>query len=143
MRENCFYVPGEMWLTDFVRPDGTSEVYGETLEEIAKRHPGVMILDYETAANDIYEAIRSGLCNGPIEITFSIFHEMLGEIPPLQWIQTEAGESFLLSELKIRNFGQFYVRVKDRYFEITEETSTTHDVLVNMVKNHIDKKGGG
>ena len=78
-----FAVPGENSIIDCARPDGRSQVYGETLDEVRQRHPNTVLMPWET-----FRAEQAARQNTPItwsRVTQKRYNEMLEVLPPAYW----------------------------------------------------------
>lgn len=119
--EMCFYQPGSTSIIDLARPDGRSQVYGETLAEIQARHPGAQYIPYAEASTQAHAELATKYCLGiPTEITKDRWMYALEVLPPCRWTRDKDGERFYVSELIYCNVASWYVRIGRRFFEIND-----------------------
>lgn len=111
MREKVF-VDGVFTAIDFARPDGRSEVTGETLEQIRKRYPAAELVE----ADPWYIAKEKALCTEPAPVTFEKWWEMLEVLPPQNWQRGKNCESFEMSEHTSGRITEVYVRLGRHYY---------------------------
>lgn len=128
--ETVFYSAAKRCVIDGMSADGRG-VYGrETLEEMRARYPDVEIVPIDTAIERIDAAFRSP----PVEITEERFWEMLEVLPPLSWIQRPGTESFKLEEFTCGKITQIFCRIGERYFELSDNVTLPHDVIVSRCR---------
>ncbi len=81
-----FAVPGQNHIIDAARPDGRSQINGQTLDEIrarGKEYQDVVLMPWEE-----YRAAQVARQNTPIvweETTAENYEEMLSVLPPAVW----------------------------------------------------------
>ena len=135
--DKCFYVPGEMHIIEFMKPEGIGAISGESLDQIKARYPGAVLMGSEEAIKQVDAAMTAAYCTGAHEITAERFNEMLTVLPPAKWIQDAAAESFMLEERLVGIIATHFIRIDDRYFEMNANIRTTHAELVKMAAEHI------
>lgn len=133
LSEKVVYVPGQSHLVTFLLSSGICSVSGKTVEEMLAEYPGAVVMSYNEAEALINAAIAAKYLTGPKEITVARFLEMLNLLPPRIWVTHCNTETFLLSELVIKNIGTFFARIGDRYFEINAPTRTLHQEIIVLI----------
>jgi hypothetical protein len=133
-----FYVPGRPGIIDLaIERDGLMRggYSGETLEEMSKRHPGVQIgkLGQVAAASD--DMFR----HPPQPITKARFVEMLEVLPPEDWHCGDGAESFKLSERTSGSITAIFCRVGNRYFEMQDSFTLSHNEIVTRCAGDMRK----
>lgn len=99
-----------------------SHVNGETLEEIRKRYPDAVYMEWEEASRLMDERNRL-----PVrETTQDHFWEMLECLPPVGWKNEGSGESFKMSERWSGNITDIYARIGERYFTLRDTIFMSH-----------------
>ncbi len=129
-----FFVPGRPGIIDTarLRPDGVlvGTFSGETVEEIGKRYPGTQIGELATVAQASAEAYR----RPPEEITRERFIEMLEVLPPEDWQQHGATDSFKLSERTYGPITPIFARIGQRYFTLSDSFTLSHAKIIEAVR---------
>lgn len=105
----------------------------ETLEEVAKRYPGVYLAEFETVLEEkrqIYKTVFR-------EISEDAFVEALECLPPVGWVRQRHAESFKLSERLFDNITAVYCRLHtagaSRFFRFNDDIRTPHETIVERV----------
>jgi hypothetical protein len=127
----CFYVPGQTHIVD-IAIDGRSHVNGETLEQVQQRHPGAVHMLFDEAIALIRQLSYERYISAPTEITKERWWEMLEILPPIKWRHDKGFESFMISEALTMDLRSIYCRIGDRYFEMTNRQSLTHEEITEM-----------
>jgi hypothetical protein len=135
------YVPGRMGIVDVMGKgeDGVlrSKITGETIEDLGKRYPGVIVGDLEAVAM----ATEQAMIRPPTRITRDKFIEMLEVLPPEDWQQRRgaagvpSSESFKLVEYFSGNITSIYARIGGEYFEMLDRGTLSHEQIVEKCKS--------
>jgi hypothetical protein len=129
MTQQCYYVPGSTSIIDTVTEDGLTFHFRNTLEEVLERFPGAELWEVEKAFAEVQRLTYEYYISAPVEITEDRFHEMLNVLPPVKWRQEHGSESFMISERLTMDIRSIYCRVGDRYFEMADRQSLTHQEI--------------
>lgn len=124
-----FYVPGRAGIIDLaINRDGVlrGAYSNETLEEMAKRHPGVQVGELGPVAAASEDMFR----HPPRAISEDRFIEMLEVLPPEDWQRGAGAESFKLMERTSGSITAIFCRIGDRYFELSDSFTLSHNEIV-------------
>lgn len=136
---NCFVSLSGLSVIDSCRPDGTSWIYGQTLEQLQVRYPDAQVMTLERAASEL-ERLRLARSSGPMEITQEQFIDALECLPPAEWHHHTDTESFKSSEAFSGRITSAYVRLNNRYFTFHALFGTSHKDLVSACRNSKELK---
>jgi uncharacterized protein DUF1419 len=133
--KNCVFCIATNRIIDFL-PDA-----GDATAAIAKFAPkygtALVILPFEEAHQRFENSFRSE----PVEITEERWDEMLGVLPPVGWKNDGAHESFKISERTAGSITAIFVRIGDRYFELSDTITLPHRECVERVRRqHFPKE---
>lgn len=121
LRELYFYIPGKCNVEDIatIPADSVNQntisvkdmyrgIYsGKSLKEYQVENPSIMPLTWEEVEELINDAVRL-----PVrEITEETYLDMLGVMPPLNWMVFESNTSFMLMEMYCGNVTDIFARV--------------------------------
>lgn len=124
-------LPGALHCIDCVHPEtGRTFIHGQTLEEVQERHPGAELVPWEIVS----QRRRAHYIKGPEEITAERWLELLEVLPPMNWRNRSAAETFMLCEFDTDDITCCCIRIGDRYWACHQPASTTHDELVALVR---------
>ncbi|MGH8078495.1 MAG: hypothetical protein ACREPE_14390, partial [Lysobacter sp.] len=138
-----FYIPGQLTAVDqiIVHDDGTplggfNEVSalarhaGATLEQLRARHPeGLLCSGAELSSQSDALAVLP-----PIEIDEERYQDSLDVLPPQDWVRRGGSESFKLCEYYSGNVTSIFARIGDRYFELRDSASMSHEKIVASIE---------
>ena len=128
MIEEWFWQPGRPNAIDAINPATGKGLYsGENLEDIRKRYPGAII----TTLDAILDAERTAFVSEPVRIDRERWDEMLGVLPPLQWKNERAAETFKMSEMTSGMITTIFCRIGENYFELSDNVNTPHDKIAS------------
>lgn len=129
----CFYVPGERNIIDTMTDDGLSSVFKETFEQVKQRHPNAEIWEFEDAWKEVERLSREKYTAALEEIARERFWEMLEILPPMKWRGDSESftESFMISEGVWGDLHSIFCRIGDRYFEMCDRRSLSHEEICN------------
>lgn len=128
---HAFYVPGKPGTIDAVHPVTGRGVWGgQTLEEIQAEYPGAVKESFDV----ILAAEEDHFRKAPVEVDAARWDYALGVLPPLHWKRTGDAETFKISEMTSGTITAIYCRIGDRYFELSDSVSLTHEQIVEKVR---------
>ena len=128
MIEEWFWQPGQPNAIDAINPDTGRGLYsGEGLEDIRKRYPGAII----TTLDAILDAERTAFVSEPVRIDRERWNEMLNVLPPIQWKNERAAETFKMSEMTSGMITTIFCRIGENYFELSDNVNTPHDKIAS------------
>jgi len=84
-----------------------------------------------------YETMGKNQGVKPVEISKNYFFEMLEVLPPAKWTRSHSYESFYIIEALTGNLHQWLIRFEDRYFTLIASKNSTHEQIVNKVKESL------
>jgi hypothetical protein len=129
MAMDCFCIGSD--IIDMINPaTGRSSVYGETLEEMRLRRPGVEIGDSDVCMSAQIEQARTP----PAEITAEQFDHGLNVLPPRRWVRRGEVQTFHISERIIDNVVAIYCKIADRCWRMQDFATLTHDEIVTACR---------
>jgi Protein of unknown function (DUF1419) len=114
---------------------------GDATAAIAKFTP-----EYGTAlivlrVDEAYQRFENSFKSEPVEITEERWDEMLGVLPPVGWKNDGTHESFKISERTAGSITAIFVRIKDRYFELSDTITLPHrDCVERVLRQHFLKE---
>jgi hypothetical protein len=79
-----------------------------------------------------YEVMRRNGGVPPKEVTYDRFWEMLGVMPPLNWVRDPSDESFAILEGETGNLHTHFVRIYSTHYELVCPIGTKHSDLVKL-----------
>ena len=124
----CVFCMNTNRIIDFVPDDNDGTAM------IAKFTPeygmNLVVLD----VTDAYVRYENACKSAPVEITEDRWHDMLGVLPPFAWKHDATGESFKLSERTAGSITAIFVRIGDRYFELSDTITLPHRECVARVR---------
>ncbi len=119
--KNCVFCTATNRLIDFI-PD-ISDGKAEIAKLGAEYGDQLIVLDVDDAFTRYENAFKSE----PVEISEERFTEMLGVLPPVAWTRNPANcESFKICERTTGSVTAIFVRVDDRYFELSDSIRLPH-----------------
>ena len=128
MIEEWFWQPGRPNAIDAINPATGKGLYsGENLEDIRKRYPGAII----TTLDAILDAERDVFASAPVRIDRERWDEMLNVLPPVQWKNERAAETFKMSEMTSGMITTIFCRIGENYFELSDNVNTPHDKIAS------------
>ena len=128
MIEEWFWQPGRPNAIDAINPATGKGLYsGENLEDIRKRYPGAII----TTLDAILDAERTAFVSEPVRIDRERWDEMLNVLPPVQWKNERAAETFKMSEMTSGMITTIFCRIGENYFELSDNVNTPHDKIAS------------
>lgn len=133
---NCVFCTATNRLLDFI-PDGSDGAAAIT-RLTPVNGTALVVLPVDTAWRRYENAFKSE----HVEITDARFHEMLGVLPPVGWSHSDRSfESFKISECTAGSITAIFVRIHDRYFELSDSITLPHRECVSRVprKLHAEK----
>ena len=128
-----FYVPGKPGIIDLaILHNGlqVGQYSGETIDQMAIRHPGVALGEL----GPVCEQSENYFRHAPVKITRERFFEMLEVLPPVGWIHEGNAESFKLSERTSGNITAIFAAVAGQYFEMSDSIFMSHAKIVEACK---------
>jgi len=127
----CFYAPGATCIIDTINPEtDRSSIGNESLADIQKRYPLAEIWNLDEASKEIQTRLYASTISAPAEITAERWDELLNILPPMKWRGGEHSESFMISEATVINLHCILCRIGERYFELTDRRSLSHEEIV-------------
>lgn len=136
----CFYVPNSTTIIDTINPiTGLSSVDGETLEEIQRRRPGVEVVDFDEACEQVRAASYAKYKSAPEEVDLERWDEALNCMPPMKWRGELSTESFMICEAMTADLHSIYCRIGDRYFRLCDSRNLTHGEIVSLCRGLLDE----
>jgi len=128
----CFYEPGSTHIIDTINSDtGLSSICGESLEQVRQRCPKAEIWDFEQACEQIQSITYATTITAPVEVTEERWWEMLNVLPPMRWRGGGDTESFMICEATTLDLHSIFCRIGDRYFELVNKRTMTHEEIVS------------
>jgi hypothetical protein len=132
--KNCVFCTATNRIIDFV-PDA-----GDATAVIKKFTPeygtALIISPFEEA----HQRFENSFKSEPVEITAERWDEMLGVLPSVAWKNDGAHESFKISERTAGSITAIFVRIDDRYFELSDTITLPHRECVKRVLQHLAKE---
>ena len=131
-----YYVAGKTYLASVaVLRDGVyrSQYYGETLEQLAERHPGVQMMRLGDAWPQIESAQTKAYCHEPVEDSAEAFDEMLNVLPPAKWLRGKDSEAFFVPEALCGTIYTWHVRIGSRYWCLNRDGSRSPESIIAEV----------
>lgn len=126
----CFVSLAKRVVIDFVREDGLTQIFGQTLEEVRQRYPDAQTM----SADEAVEAIENSLIDADaVEITGEQFVKALEVLPPKRWRRHTDSESFMMMEHFYGSVTSVYARVGNQYYTFHDRCSLSHDDIVRKV----------
>jgi hypothetical protein len=110
--------------------DGKSSICKESLEQVQLRFPGAEIWDFDKAIELKVAHDRAKYSSPPTEISEERWIEMLEVLPPMKWRGKYGSESFMISEALTFDIRSIFCRIGNRYFELCDTDTLTHDQIV-------------
>lgn len=101
----------------------------ETLEQVSKRHPTVMIGD----ALEVAGQREAMMISEPEQITEEQFNEALECLPPEGWVRNKHTESFKMCEYYSGRITSIYARFADTYWTFKDIGGKTHVDIMDKV----------
>jgi uncharacterized protein DUF1419 len=125
--KNCVFCTATNRIIDFV-PDA-----GDATAALAK-----FALEYGTALiilpfEEAHQRFENSFKSDPSEITDERWDYMLGVLPPVGWKNDGKHESFKISERTAGSITAIFVRIDDRYFELSDTITLPHHECVDRV----------
>ena len=132
-----FYIPGEPTAIDYALElvDGhfVTNWTRETLEQLAQRHPGVVIDEEDR----FIEQQERALSTAAEEITEAEYHAaMSGPWPPLVWQLGDGVESFKGQEAGSGNVTLIYARKGSRFWRFRGVATLSHPLIAQKIHHH-------
>ena len=116
----CIFCTRTNRLIDFV-PDGQDGAF--LIATYATDYgTDLVMMPTDTAWQRYENAFKSS----PVEISEDRWNEMLGVLPPVAWTTDQTGESFKLSERTAGSITAIFVRIGERYFELSDSITLPH-----------------
>lgn len=125
----CFVSRSRMTMIDVCRPDGTSWINGQTLEQMKDRYPDIEVMSVDEATEEL-ERVRLEASGAPCVITREQFIEAMECLPPREWHQEVDSESFKSPEAFSGRIASTCVRIGNQYFSLHARYGTPHSDLV-------------
>jgi hypothetical protein len=131
----CFYVPGRPGIVSLAveRDRKTVSTDGKTIEELAVDYPGIQL----GTVGEVHAASCATFRSAPAEITRERFQDMLEVLPPVAWTSGGATETFKLSERTYGPITAIFCRIRDRYYEMSDDIRMPHDKIVALVEEAV------
>jgi hypothetical protein len=133
---HVFYVPGELNVIDCAwQPDGVNwqtAINATPMAEVIERYPTAQLMTWDEVIPLIQEGSYAKYKSAPVEITEDRWDEMLNVLPPMKWRSGRGAESFMISEALTLDLRSIFCRIGDRYFEMTDKQSLTHEQIAEM-----------
>lgn len=101
----------------------------ETLAQLDKRYPGVLVGDSEAVEREREAALRTD----PEACTEEQFFEALECLPPMDWTRAGGGESFKMVERLSGRMTRIYARTGSTYWSFTDRDDMTHAAVMAKV----------
>ena len=125
--KNCLFCTTTNRVIDFIPDDSDGSA------AIAK-----FAIEYGSALailplDDAWQRYENQFKSEPVEITEERWHEMLGVLPPMAWTSDSTGESFKISERTAGSITAIFVRIRDRYFELSDTCTLPHRECISRV----------
>ena len=128
--KNCVFCTNTYRIIDFVADAGDATA---TIAKFAPEYgDALIILPFEEA----HQRFENSFKSAPVEITEERWDEMLGVLPPVAWKNDGAHESFKISERTAGSITAIFVRIGDRYFELSDTITLAHRECVERVLRH-------
>lgn len=114
---------------DIVHPvTGLGAYGGKTAEELAAQYGPITVMTFEQ-----YDVIHSQEWRqGPQPTTEEDFTHALEVLPPEDWVQDSAGNTFKMSEHWSGNMTSIYARVNGQYYHLIDNAYLPHSEIVAM-----------
>jgi hypothetical protein len=133
--KKCIFCSDTNRIIDFL-PDA-----GDATAAIAKCTPeygtALIVLPFEEA----HQRFENSFKSEPVEISIERWDEMLGVLPPVGWKNDGVHESFKISERTAGSITAIFVRINDRYFELSDTITLPHRECVERVRRQHFAKG--
>ena len=130
-KQLAIYIEGQTCIQDTVNnKTGKSSIYGKDVSE----YPGAEIVPLDYACQRIDEVLKEKLrLLEPTEIDEERWDYALECLPPMQWITSEAGSTFKMSEMTSGDFtaGYIYLKSNQKYYSMNVRVKTTHQEMIN------------
>ena len=81
-----------------------------------------------------WQRYENAFKSSPVEISEDRWNEMLGVLPPVAWTTDQTGESFKLSERTAGSITAIFVRIGERYFELSDSITLPHHTCTARVR---------
>ena len=124
----CIFCTRTNRLIDFV-PDGHD----------GARLIATYVTDYGTdlvmmPTDTAWQRYENAFKSSPVEISEDRWNEMLGVLPPVAWTTDQTGESFKLGERTAGSITAIFVRIGERYFELSDSITLPHRACTARVR---------
>ena len=128
--KNCVFCTTTNRIIDFIPDDGDGRA------AIARFTPEYGTTLVILPVDDAWQRYENQFKSAPVEITRERFHEMLNILPPVAWSYGDPSfESFKMSEHTAGSITAIFVRIHDRYFELSDTCTLRHRECVSRVLN--------
>ena len=133
-----YYVPGSTNLEATINDKtGLLSYSNKTTESFEKANPKAIQMDFEEANEQINIAIQKTYVTLPKLISAEFFDEALDVLPPLNWITTHNGTTFMMSEFDISYITAIYAKIGNKCYFFSDSYTLTHEEIIekcNMSK---------
>lgn len=126
----CFVSLANRTVIDYVRDNGLTQIFGQTIDEVRQRYPDVQIMSADEAVNAIETSL---IDNDATEITEDQFISALEVLPPKHWQSYTDTESFMMAEYLYGYVTSIYARVGNRYYTFHDRCNMSHDDIIRKV----------
>lgn len=118
---NCVFCTASNRIIDFVPNNSDGKA---VLERHAAEYGTALVV---LPVDEAFARYENAFKREPVEITEDRWHEMLGVLPPVGWRTAPYNhESFKISERTAGSVTAIFVRIDDRYFELSDSITLPH-----------------
>lgn len=91
-------------------------------------------------SHEVWERLTNGYVAPVKEIDAERFNDMLEILPPLDWHIGDYYQSFKMAEMLCGNVTSIFAKSGDRYFELSDRVTLTHQEIIKRVRGYIDSE---
>lgn len=135
MANSVLYVPGETFILAEI--EGGKSTYGEPVEELKRRYPGAVLMDWAEAEPQITAATHAKYDKPPCRIMQERYEAMYDILPPINAHFGGETESFMVSERLYDNVVMIFAKIGDRYYEMTGEATLSHQKILESIRDSL------
>ena len=131
-RTECFYIPGHRQIIDAINPEtGKGHYSGQTLEEVrAEDGPEVQIGNLDEVSSAIEELFKEA----PRRTTEEDWNQMLECLPPLNWENNGATETFMMCEMTSGTITTIFCRIGEVRYSLQNSRFLKHAEIVALCR---------
>ena len=123
------FLPSSHTVQDFMSPEGLTWFGRKTFEQCQAEHADAVLID----ADEAYARRDAGFIKPVSETTAERFDYALNVLPPGKWTGPGGRESFYVTERIVGNIVDWYARVDERYFTLTDRATLGHREVMERV----------